>query len=280
MDILTSTSRSLTSSDSKNPNLDKTLLWALLSPDLLLDIDPRITMMTHKITCSIALLFVSLLAISLPANAQTTSAGSTVDQWESVMVQFEELDRTNSYPPESIFFTGSSSIRLWTTLEEDMAPFPVIQRGFGGSRMVDVLRHADRYIAPHSFGAVVLFVANDISGSELDLTPTEVRDLFEQFVLKMRGYNPTAPIFIIAITPNRNRWSVWEQNQTVNHYLAGLADDYLGVIFVPTEDLFLGSDGLPVESLFVSDQLHLSAAGYALWTKRLRSYLDPVLEPR
>jgi lysophospholipase L1-like esterase len=214
------------------------------------------------------------------ANAQTLQATDSLDQWEAEMLEFEELDKTRNYPPESIFFTGSSSIRLWSTLENDMAPFPVIQRGFGGSRMIDVLRLADRFIAPHTFGSVVLFVANDIIGSELDITPEEVRDQFEEFIHLIRGYNADAPIFVIAITPTRNRWRVWELNQTVNRYLAGLADKHQDVIFVPTEDLFLGSDGLPIESLFVADQLHLSTAGYTLWSKRLRAYLDPVLGSR
>ncbi|MEX0944646.1 MAG: hypothetical protein WDZ38_03165, partial [Balneolaceae bacterium] len=104
--------------------------------------------------CQLFLFSIVLLFVK-PVTAQET------DQWESAMLQFEELDRTHTYPPQSIFFTGSSSIRLWETLEEDMHPYPVIQRGFGGSRMTDLLNHADRYIAGHSFGAMVVFVAND-----------------------------------------------------------------------------------------------------------------------
>lgn len=202
-----------------------------------------------------------------------------VDMWEADMLAFEALDRTNTYPPESILFTGSSSIRLWTTLERDMAPYPVIQRGFGGSKMTDVLKHADRFIGVHTFSAVVVFVANDIHGNpDEDRTPDEVRNLFNDFISKIRGYNPEAPIFIIAITPTNSRWAVWPQSRQANHLLAILADDHKNVIFIPTEDVFLGEDGRPIDDLFVSDQLHLSEAGYGLWTKRLRSYLDPVLE--
>jgi lysophospholipase L1-like esterase len=32
-----------------------------------------------------------------------------------------------------------------------------------------------------------------------------------------------------------------------------------------------------MDHLFVSDRLHLSPAGYAKWTLRVRSYLEPVL---
>lgn len=224
------------------------------------------------------LLITLLLFIAIPVVAQQSD-----DPWEEEMQRFEELDRTNSYPPESIFFTGSSSIRLWETLEEDMHPYPVIQRGFGGSRMTDLLNHADRYISGHRFSAMVIFVANDIVGdpNRVDNTPEEVRDLFEEFITeKVRTYNADAPIFILAVTPTHSRWSVWDQSRAANHELAALADELDNVIFIHTQDLFLGVDGMPIDELFVSDRLHLSPAGYSLWTKRLRSYLDPVLPVR
>jgi hypothetical protein len=221
----------------------------------------------------IFLLLVFFCASSIPALAQDT------DMWEPAMLEFERLDRENVYPPNSILFTGSSSIVLWRTLAQDMAPFPVIQRGFGGSKMPDVLKHADRYIKKHQFSAVVVFVANDITGdpNNSDKSLSEVRDLFEQFVQKIRSYNAEAPIFIMALTPTNSRWHVWNNTRAANLLLQGLADENENVIFVPTEDLFLGDDGKPKPELFVSDQLHLAPAGYELWTKRLRSYLVPVL---
>lgn len=202
------------------------------------------------------------------------------EQWEGAMQNFEALDRTNSYPKDAIFFTGSSSIRLWRTLEQDMSPYPVINRGFGGSKMPDLLKYADRYIKKHAFAAMVVFVANDISGAEdgSDRSPEEVVGLFEEFLLKVRSYEAEAPIFLMAITPTNSRWQVWDQTRAVNKGLAKLADTYEGVIFVPTEDLFLGADGRPISQLFVADQLHLAPAGYALWTERLRAYLDPVVQ--
>jgi hypothetical protein len=225
------------------------------------------------------LLFVTLLLfITIPVVAQQSG-----DPWEQVMLQFEELDRTNNYPPESIFFTGSSSIRLWATLEEDMHPYSVIQRGFGGSRMTDLLNHADRYISGHTFSAMVIFVANDIVGdpNRMDNTPEEVGELFEGFITeKVRMYNADAPIFILAVTPTHSRWHVWEHSRAANQQLAVLADELDNVIFIHTEDLFLDENGMPKDELFVGDRLHLSPAGYALWTKRLRSYLDPVIRPR
>src|SRR5690625_3877595 len=93
---------------------------------------------------------------------------------------------------------------MWETLERDMAPHAVIQRGFGGSRMADLLYYADRYIKPHTFQAMVLFVANDITGSEEhDITPRQVAAQFEEFILKMKGYQPDLNLFISGNTNKR-----------------------------------------------------------------------------
>lgn len=83
--------------------------------------------------------------------ATRSVSAEAVERWEAEMLAFEALDRSHDYPDDSVLFTGSSSIRLWETLERDMHPHPVIHRGFGGSTMADVVRLADRYIRPHRF---------------------------------------------------------------------------------------------------------------------------------
>jgi lysophospholipase L1-like esterase len=219
-----------------------------------------------------------LLFFLLPYFVQVSA--QRISPFESEIQHFDSLDNSVLYPNDAILFTGSSSIRLWKTLAEDMAPHPVIQRGFGGSKMTDVLHYADRILKNHQCNSVVVFVANDIIGASdgSDKRPEEVAGLFEDFVNIVRYKKGDIPIFLIAITPTASRWKVWPQIRKVNLLLARLADRSQNVVFIPTEDLFLGEDGLPMSDLFIADQLHLSARGYALWTKRLRAYLDPVLD--
>lgn len=221
--------------------------------------------------------FIFTLAFLFLFGTQCTSAQPVTD-FEDSMLAFEELDQNNTYPEDAILFTGSSSIRMWETLEEDMIPYSVIQRGFGGSRMPDLLYYADRYIKPHSVRAMVLFVANDITGSEEhDISPQHLQSLFEEFILKVKGYNPDLMLFIVEVTPTNSRWHVWPENRAANYLIAQLADEHENVKFIPTQDLFLTAEGTPNDDLFLSDQLHLNEQGYEVWSKRIRSYMDPVL---
>lgn len=201
-------------------------------------------------------------------------------QWEAEIARFERLDAEADGPLDAILFTGSSSIRLWGSLPEDMAPHRVLARGFGGSTIRDVVHYADRILANHRPRAVVLFVANDIQGGPQEDRSAEVIAAdFGTFVDRVHLRHSSTPIFIVAITPTARRWNAWPRIQLLNKELARLCDSRTNAIFIPTSDLFLNADDLPDQAMFQPDQLHLSTAGYAKWAKRIRSYLDPVVSP-
>src|SRR5690625_7156610 len=96
----------------------------------------------------------------------------------------------------------------------------------------------------------------------------------------MKGYQSDLNLFIVEVTPTYARWIVWPENLAANNYIAKLADQHENVIFIPTKDLFLTSEGTPNDELFLSDRLHLNERGYEVWNKRIRSYLHPVLLDR
>lgn len=195
-------------------------------------------------------------------------------QWEPEIRAFEIQDSMHGYTEGGILFMGSSSIRLWNSISEDFKPHQIVQRGFGGSSLPDVIYYTDRIIARHQPCAVVLFVANDITGGANDKSPNQVAALYENLISIIRKQFTKTPIFILAITPTGSRWSAWPQIQAANTAIADMVSRKKQVQFVPTEHLFLNSDGLPDSSLFVADKLHLSSGGYAKWTTILKPLLD------
>jgi hypothetical protein len=199
-------------------------------------------------------------------------------KWEPDIVKFEELDKTLSYPDDAIMFAGSSSIRLWSTLNEDMKPYNVIQRGFGGSKLSDFIVYADRIFVPHKSSALVFFVANDITGGENDKSPQEVRNLFSIVHRKFRKANPEAAVFYIAITPSRRRWEAWPQIMEGNRLVSDWCENQKNTWFIRTDTAFLNSSGEPREELFIDDKLHLNPDGYKIWTRIIKGELDRVLK--
>jgi hypothetical protein len=197
-----------------------------------------------------------------------------VKNWNNEIEKFEALDKSETYPVNSIMFAGSSSIRLWTTLATDMAPYNVIQRGYGGAKLSDMAVYAERIFAPHPCSAIVIFVANDISGTELDKAPEEVAALFRSLLKTIRKSHPETPVFWIAITPTPSRWKVWPEIKKVNSLIENICINKKNTFFIRTDFAFLNEDGLPVRDYFVSDNLHLSEKGYKVWTEIIKGEIN------
>jgi hypothetical protein len=197
-----------------------------------------------------------------------------VQKWEPEIAKFEALDKSENYPDDAILFAGSSSIRLWSTLAGDMAPYNVIQRGYGGSKLSDYAVYADRIFSPHKCSALVLFVANDITGGTSDKSPEDVRELFSYIHMRFRKQNPGAPVFYIAITPTRSRWKAWPEISKSNDLVKEWCDNQRNTFFIATDTAFLNSNGEPREELFINDKLHLNPEGYRVWTKIIKGELD------
>lgn len=189
---------------------------------------------------------------------------------------FEKLDASKDYPDDAILFIGSSSIRLWKTLEEDMEPFNVIQRGYGGAHFRDMVFFTERILADHRLSMVVCFVANDISGSSRDGTPKEVLGLFKLFVKQVREKHPTIPILQIAVTPTKSRWKLWDKINQVNELIKAYCEKTENLYFIDTVPTYLDADGQPKPEWFVSDQLHLNTKGYEVWNGLIKSEIERV----
>lgn len=201
-----------------------------------------------------------------------------VKSWESDIRNFEQLDSSQKYPSDAIMFAGSSSIRLWTSLEKDMAPYHVIQRGYGGAKLSDFAVYADRIFDPHTCRAIVLFVANDITGTSHDKSPKKVAELFSYILRTIRKVHPSTPVFWIEVTPTTSRWKVWTEIQKANALIKDICDNHKNTYFIKTDYAFLNENGVPNDDLFRDDRLHLTEKGYAVWTEIIKKELNRVLQ--
>lgn len=190
---------------------------------------------------------------------------------------FEELNQTPA-PDNSLLFLGSSSIRLWETLAEDMAPHPVIQRGYGGAHLRDAIFFPDALLGSYQPAVIIGFIANDIKGVEEDERPARVKRLFQYFLKQVRQRLPETPFLWIEITPTKSRWAQWEEIKKVNKMIKAYCKKTPNVHFVATAQAFLNEKGHPRTELFIEDQLHLNTAGYALWSALIRKEIEALVD--
>jgi lysophospholipase L1-like esterase len=172
----------------------------------------------------------------------------------------------------SLLFVGSSSIRFWSDLSEDMAPVPVINRGFGGSKIGDVVHHADILFKADNPRAIVIFVGSN------DVTPQQTRSVdtmtarFKAMMKAVREQHPDAPVYYIAITPSPLRWTIWGEAMAINGAIQTLISLMPNTHYIDTGQALM-NNGEPDPDNYVSDKLHLSAKGYDIWAEIIRSRL-------
>lgn len=194
--------------------------------------------------------------------------------WEENIQVLEERTAGRYGPGEAVVFIGSSSIRFWGTLEEDMAPNAVLRHGFGGAKLNDVVYYAERLVNAYEPAAVVVFAGtNDIS-PEHSKEPEALLASYREFVDIVRADDPDLPIFYIGITPSPLRWPVWPVAQETNRLIADWIATDENHYYIDTSPELLGENGGPKRDHYVFDGLHLSDKGYAVWREIVRDALS------
>ena len=110
------------------------------------------------------------------------------EKWEKEIAAYEQADRTSLPPKGGLLFIGSSTIRLWKTLAQDFPLHNVINRGFGGSQIVDSTHFAERIIFPYAPRMILLRAGgNDIhAGKSPELVFSDFRALWPRFTRSCR----------------------------------------------------------------------------------------------
>ncbi len=192
-------------------------------------------------------------------------------RWQKEILAFGKLDKQKAPPENPIVFTGSSSIRKWVTLEADFPDLPVMNRGFGGSEVFDSFNYAHLLVIKYKPRLVVMYAGgNDIAGGK---TPQRVFKDFKAFVDKVHAALPECRITYISNAPNPSRWKMMAQMREASSLIEAYTKTDPRMQFINVYPHMLGADGLPKPDIFVSDQLHMNAKGYAIWKEVVGPYL-------
>jgi len=179
---------------------------------------------------------------------------------------------------DAILCLGSSSFRQWDTIAEDMSPYKVVRRAYGGAKYCDLAIQTPKLVEGLRFRAAMIFIGNDITGKEKDKTSEEIVRLSKIVMNTVRKQRPETPIFLIAVTPSPSRFEHWPKISKANQSLEKLAMSEKGTFFVSTQSKYLNEQGEPMSELFVKDMLHQNKAGYAIWSSVLKDALNKNLK--
>ncbi len=194
-------------------------------------------------------------------------------RFEKDILAFEDVDRAHPPAPGGVLFTGASSIKFWTTLDQDFPGVPTINRGFGGSFLMDCVWYFNRLVSPYRPRIVVLSAGgNDFAFGHR--TTEEIADDFQKFRERLHAVLPETKLIYLATPHSPLRAADREIINRINALVAAQCAADARCTFLDVNQALLGPDGRPRGELFRADRLHLSADGYAAW----RNLLTPLLK--
>ena len=207
--------------------------------------------------------FVLFLGI-LTATAQTTS---TIPFQEEINV-FIKKDSIAMPADNSILFVGSSSFNYWKDISNYFPGYPIINRGFGGSSLTDIIHFNQETILKYKPKQIYIYCGeNDIAASDT-ISPQIVFERFKTLHSIIRTHlGNNIPVMYVSIKPSVARWSMEDKFVTANSLIRNFINKQKQTQFLDVHSAMLDTNGEVYKDIFIADKLHMNAKGYAIWQK-------------
>lgn len=186
---------------------------------------------------------------------------------------FKKQDSIKPPPQHAILFVGSSSFHFWTDVQDYFPGYPIINRGFGGSSLPDVIRYANDIIFPYHPKQIVIYCGeNDLAMSDA-VTEDTVFNRFKTLFELIRSRLKDVPIVYVSIKPSPSRENLRPRMEEANGMIKAYLATQKKAVFADVYYKMLNGDYLPMPEIFKEDSLHMNAKGYAIWQKAIQPYL-------
>lgn len=186
---------------------------------------------------------------------------------------FKKQDSLSMPPKKAILFTGSSSFRLWKNIDSYFPGYAIINRGFGGSSLPDMIRYVNDLVFPYDPKQIVIYCGENDFAADTSLYPAQVAERFYQLFDLIRSKYPQVPIAYVSMKPSPSRKHLMAKYQVANQMIRMFLKRKKKTKFIDVYKAMLQEDGTPMPDIFLEDNLHMNAKGYAIWQKLITPYL-------
>lgn len=216
---------------------------------------------------------VIILALLLSQLVSINSFAQTNLPFYKEIEAFKKQDQTNPPTKNSILFVGSSSFTMWKDVQKDFPKYQIINRGFGGSSLPDVIRYAPDIIYPYQPKQVVIYCGENDFLSTTNANADTVFNRFSQLFGMIRKEIPKAHILFVSIKPSPSRAKFMPEMVRANGMIQKFLKRNQKTGYVDVYNKMLLADGSPMPNIFLGDKLHMNRSGYEIWKEAIQPYL-------
>lgn len=186
---------------------------------------------------------------------------------------FQTADSALMPPQNAILFAGSSSFRLWKNIQDDFPGYTIINRGFGGSALPDVIRYREEILFPYYPKQVVIYCGENDFAIDPKLSSDSVVERFKTLFQMIRERFKKTTITYVSMKPSPSRWKMKDQMMAANEGIKTYLKSQRRTNYVDVWGPMLAENGEPMKDLFLSDNLHMNSKGYAIWKEAITPFL-------
>lgn len=188
------------------------------------------------------------------------------------ILSFKKQDSLKFPAKDAVLFIGSSTFTKWKDVQIHFPKQIIVNRGFGGSTLLNVIHYIDDVVYPYQPKQVVIYCGeNDLMNA--GTTAQMVLDRTKKLIDLIRAKYPKAFIAYISIKPSPSRAKYIPQMKEANELIKTLISQTKRASYINTADAMYHPDGQIITDIFLKDNLHMNEKGYAIWTKIMEPYL-------
>lgn len=212
----------------------------------------------------------------MSAQSQTAAPPTATQDRHEVFFQeqidrFVQQDRTDPPPKDAVEMVGSSIFRLWTTATRQLAPLPVYNRAFGGSRTWEVNHYLDQIVVPYRPKIILYYCgSNDVNSGE-EAGP--IFNRIKEFVTRVGAALPATRIYFVSINLSPDKRARWNVVNRVNASVKAYAGNVRNLEYMDVNPVLVDEKGEPRTEMFMPDGLHLTPPAYEGYTRIIRPVL-------
>ena len=188
---------------------------------------------------------------------------------------FRRTDSLVQTPKGKILFVGSSTFTNWRDIANYFPGFPIVNRGFGGSSLPDVIRYAQDVIIKYEPKQMFIYCGENDFAADPTLPVDSVVNRFKQLAQIIRTQlKPSVKVYYISMKPSVARWNLQPKYVAANKAIQEFIATQKNMDYIDLQAPMMDATGQMVrKDIFVQDNLHMNATGYKIWQKVLAPYL-------
>jgi lysophospholipase L1-like esterase len=177
-------------------------------------------------------------------------------------------------PKGQIVFAGSSSFTRWKDVAMYFPGYPIINRGFGGATLVDLIYYVDEAIIQYQPSQVFIYCGENDMADVDTVSPATVLLRFKTLhTILLKKLPRATKIIFVSLKPSVARWHLETKFIEANKLIEGYIATQKNMQYLDVHTAMLDEKKEVLKDIFIADKLHMNPKGYLIWQKQFASFL-------